>query len=817
MPMPISRQRAHLIGIFIVAFAVLAYQVLLTRLFSVMLYYHFAFAGVSLVMLGLTIGAERVYLNAQKYSADRLEAEWSKAACRFAVSGVAVVLWFIYAPLLVPARLAFPVLIASLILFAVPLVFSGICVTLILTRSGFPIGRLYAADLIGAAAGCIGIVALLFLLDPISIFLALAALIAVSAWIMAPPRTRPSRQAGWLTAAFCVVCAGQSALYLTGQEHVRVVWAKGHPQAHILFERWNALSRIRVIPYQDGMQGGSMGPFGWGFGHAQTQKIDQLYLDIDADASTVITRFDGTNLKPFAFLGNDVINAGYHVRPVKTAAVVGVGGGRDVMSALYFGVAHVTGIEINPAIFEALTKRFADFTGHFYRRPDVTLVNAEARSWINQNHNRFDLIQISLIDTWAATAAGGLTMSENKLYTVNAWKELMARLTPDGMLQVSRWFDAQSHRSEYYRLLSLAAETLRARGVPDDQIRSHILAFRVNRIVTVVTSVSAFTPAELARAHQAADAEGLTVIADPATALDATALTIASGQANAAFYDALPMDITAPTDNKPFFFYTWKPHSFFADGPRELDGGSRNDLAILVMGFLLVTTSLGVGLFVIAPLRHEARQARLRPMLPHLLYFAGIGLGFMLVEISQMQRLMVFLGDPIYGLTVLLFTLLLFGGLGSFTVGAGGGEVGLWRRPALCCAVLCAVGLLTPVLTAQATEFGVPARVALSVALLAPAGLCMGMMFPTGMILSRRFAAQQAWFWGVNGATSVFASVLGMAVSMEYGIAQAYWAGVVCYVGCMGLVLGLRQGRERLGGEAAPQTPAFLREPPFAS
>jgi hypothetical protein len=407
MPMPISRQRAHLIGIFIVAFAVLAYQVLLTRLFSVMLYYHFAFAGVSLVMLGLTIGAERVYLNAQKYSADRLEAEWSKAACRFAVSGVAVVLWFIYAPLLVPARLAFPVLIASLILFAVPLVFSGICVTLILTRSGFPIGRLYAADLIGAAAGCIGIVALLFLLDPISIFLALAALIAVSAWIMAPPRTRPSRQAGWLTAAFCVVCAGQSALYLTGQEHVRVVWAKGHPQAHILFERWNALSRIRVIPYQDGMQGGSMGPFGWGFGHAQTQKIDQLYLDIDADASTVITRFDGTNLKPFAFLGNDVINAGYHVRPVKTAAVVGVGGGRDVMSALYFGVAHVTGIEINPAIFEALTKRFADFTGHFYRRPDVTLVNAEARSWINQNHNRFDLIQISLIDTWAATAAGG--------------------------------------------------------------------------------------------------------------------------------------------------------------------------------------------------------------------------------------------------------------------------------------------------------------------------------------------------------------------------------------------------------------------------
>jgi hypothetical protein len=793
-----TRNRAHLIGIFIVAFAVLAYQVLLTRLFSVMLYYHFAFAGVSIVMLGLTIGAERVYLHAQKFSTERLEIEWARAATRFAVSSIAIVFWFIYCPLLVPPSFAFGALIGSLILFVIPLVYSGICVTLILTRSPFAIGRLYAADLVGAALGCMGIVALLFLLDPISIFLALAALVALSAVLMAP---HASRGAKVVAGVFCAAGLLQSTLYITGSDHLRIMWAKGHRQEHIVFERWNALSRIRVVPYADAGLGDPRTPYGWGFGHPQTQPIEQFFLDIDADAGTVITRFDGTDLKPLSFLSNDIINAAYHVRPVNTVAVIGVGGGRDVMSGLVFGAKHVTGIEINPAIFEVLTRRFADFTGNFYKRPDVSLVNAEARSWINQSRQNFDLIQISLIDTWAATAAGGLTMSENKLYTVDAWKEFLARLTPGGMLEVSRWFDPISHRGEFYRLLSLAAETLKARGVPEAEVQSHILAFQVKRIVTVVVSPTAFTAADVDQAHRTADTEGFKVIIDPSTSLDAISGTIASGKATPSFYDGLSTDISAPTDNRPFFFYTWKPLNFLHPGT-QLDGdtSARNDLAIIIVGFLLVSTFLSVCLFVISPLRHVAKQAPLRAMAPYLGYFAGIGLGFMLIEISQMQRLMVFLGDPVYGLTVLLFTLLLFGGLGSLTVGEA--SRGAWTRPALCCAVLCAVGLLTPVLTTALRPFGVLVRVPVSVALLAPAGFCMGMMFPTGMMMSRRFSRQQAWFWGVNGATSVFASVLGMAVSMEYGIAEAYWAGVVCYALC--LVLALRETAIAAAGHETP-------------
>ncbi|HEY3638301.1 MAG TPA: hypothetical protein VGK90_09115 [Rhizomicrobium sp.] len=788
-PIP-TRRPAHFVGIFIIAFAVLAYQVLLTRLFSVMLYYHFAFAGVSLVMLGLTIGAERVYLNKSRFSAEQLDSELGKAALRFAVTSILAVFWFLYIPLLVPNNVGFLLVVLSMMLFVVPLVFSGICVTLILTRSKHSVGRLYAADLVGAATGCVGIVALLFFVDPISIFLALAALVGLSACIMAPPKTPLSRTAGILTGVLCALCLVQTALYVSGRDHFRVVWAKGSRQDHIIFERWNALSRVRVIPYANAIIGGNGGPYGWGFGHPQRKPIGQLWLDIDADAATVITHFDGVHLAPLSYLGNDVINVAYHLRPMKTVAVVGVGGGRDVMSALYFGVKHVTGIELNPAIFEILTRRFADFTGNFYKRPDVSLVNAEARSWINQSHENFDLIQISLIDTWAATAAGGLTMSENKLYTVDAWKELLARLHPAGVLEVSRWFDPNAHRNEFYRLLSLATETLKERGVPDRDLRSHILAFQVNRIVTVLVSTSPFTATEIAQAHRTAAAQGFKIIIDPATSFDQISGIIISGRADPTFYDTLPVDITAPTDNRPFFFYTWKPFASLA-AHMQVDKGANsfNNVAVEIVGFLLIATFLSVCLFVIRPLSRSAYQAPLKPMVPNLCYFAGIGLGFMLIEISQMQRLMVFLGDPVFGLTVLLFSLLLSGGLGSFTVKPGDTSATLWYRSALCFIVLCMVGLLTPKITTMLSGVGIPERIAASVALLAPAGFCMGMMFPTGMILSREFAEQQAWFWGVNGAASVFASVLGMALSMEYGIAEAYWTGVACYFLCVLLAL----------------------------
>jgi len=161
------------------------------------------------------------------------------------------------------------------------------------------------------------------------------------------------------------------------------------------------------------------------------------------------------------------------VQPPAEVAVVGVGAGRDILSALYFGAKRIHGIEINPAIFEVLTDKFADFSGHLDRRPGMSLVNAEARSYINHSSDRYDLVQISLIDTWAATAAGGLTLTENRLYTVEAWDDFYRSLKPGGLLSVSRWYDPAIHRGEFYRLVAIAASArCNAKAYPRPSWRS---------------------------------------------------------------------------------------------------------------------------------------------------------------------------------------------------------------------------------------------------------------------------------------------------------------------------------------------------------
>ena len=807
-----TNQPIHLICIFIVSFSILSYQIILTRVFSVVLHYHFAFLGVSLAMLGLTVGALTVYLNADRFNTERLNEEYAKAALKFSISSVGIVLWFLYSPLVPSPDLAEMMPKASLVLFVVPFTYGGICVSLLLTKSMVPVGRLYASDLIGAACGCMGVVATLFVFEPIGIILGLASLVAFSSWLMAPPMVpRLTRYAGVACLALLLGSVLQSGLSLGDWAHLRIVWAKLYKQDNNLFERWNAFSRVRVMP-------GNNDPVGWGFGRPQSQPVDQLILDIDADASTPMSRFDG-NLKPFAFLSNDVINMAYHVRTPESTAVIGVGGGRDILSALYFGAHHVTGLELNPTIFEILSNRFADFSGHLDRRPEVSLINTEARSWLSEHQQLFDLIQISLFDTWAATAAGGLTLTENRLYTVEGWTDFMDRLTPRGMLSVSRWFDPALYPGEAYRLLSLATECLKRRGLPPAEARKHILGFATGRVFTLVVGKNAFSPTEVAAARLAATAEGFQVMVDSDHAWDPTAATIASGTADDDFFDGLSIDVTAPTDDRPFFFYLNRLRAGFSSAKYmsntddvHTDGDPRNFgnhsiSAVSIMLITLVATVLWTIATVARPLIKLSKAMPVKEALPHLIYFGGIGLGFMLIEISQMQRLMIFLGHPIYGMTVVLFSLLLFGGIGSSTVGAQTSQrISILWRPLALCVVLAVTGLLTPMVTEQFRSYGSVIRVLFSVALLAPAGFFMGMMFPVGMAISARFRELQPWLWGVNGVISVFASVLGMLLSMQYGITVTNWAGIGVYTLCLGTMLYIRYKQKPDGSAPQPTT-----------
>ena len=443
----------------------------------------------------------------------------------------------------------------------------------------------------------------------------------------------------------------------------------------------------------------------------------------------MITRNDG-DLSKLSFLKDDVINAAYLVQPPTDVAVVGVGGGRDILSALLFGAKRIHGIEINPAIFEVLSKKFANFSGHLDRQPGVSLVNAEARSYINHSTDRYDLIQISLIDTWAATAAGGLTLTENRLYTVEAWEDLYRALKPGGLLSVSRWYNGWSSQ----RVLPVG----RDRGQRASKQRRF-----VERAVAPCGRVERWqhrhrdhSPGRLHRrsmAECARPASGARLQDRLGTdvAFDDVTTTLMSGKANAAFFDSLPENIAPSTDDNPFFFYTARLGDLVTVYSQL---SMNNNAAIKLTRLLVVAALLACGYFIVLPFIRLTKRMPASTLAPPVAYFSAIGMGFMLIEISQMQRLMVFLGHPVYGLAVVLFTILLFSGIGSATVGPNAPRRGaIVMRLVTLLVTLAAAGALTRPVTAWGRSEATDMRILVSVALLAPPAFCMGMMFPLGL------------------------------------------------------------------------------------
>ena len=314
-----------------------------------MLYYHFAFAAISLAMLGLTRGAMEVYNKPARYAPEQVAVEFARHASWFAISGLGAMIAFLCLPLVIPEQYLSAALVVTTVALS-PFTEGGVCITLLLTRLPYGGGWLYAADLSGAAAGCLGVIFALLAVDPVSATLWIGAFAAGAGWIVVRDSddVRSLRLSRTVALALAVAALAHTGLAASGKSHLGVFWAKGKPQTGTLFERWNTYSRVRVRAL------GESSPFGWGLAHAPQTKIDQDYLDIDADASTVITRPDG-DFSKLSYLKDDVINAAYLVQTPEDVAVVGVGGGRDILSSLFFGAKRIWGIEINPAIFEVLT------------------------------------------------------------------------------------------------------------------------------------------------------------------------------------------------------------------------------------------------------------------------------------------------------------------------------------------------------------------------------------------------------------------------------------------------------------------------------
>ncbi|MET0215775.1 MAG: hypothetical protein ABW292_22385, partial [Vicinamibacterales bacterium] len=516
-------------------------------------------------------------------------------------------------------------------------------------------------------------------------------------------------------------------------------------------------------------------------------------MDIDVGAGTVLTGFSG-DLQAVQHLKYDVTNIGYYIQHDPSVLVIGAGGGRDILSALVFGAKSVTAVEINKDIIRTVNGRFGDFTGHLDRDPRVRFVNDEARSYVARSKERFDTIQISLIDTWAATAAGAFVLSENSLYTVEAWTTFLQHLTDDGILSVSRWY-FQDRPAEMYRTTTLAVEALRAVGVTDP--RRHIVVIRnmqlANRpadtpdgVGTILVSRRPLSDAELDTLDHESARLQFDVPFSPRRVTDETYVRLTTPEGRAAFLRAYPVNVSAPTDDSPFFFNMLRLRDVVR--PELLDFGklSLNMKAVATLAVLLVTVSFLTAVCILLPLWLTRDRVNLSGAGALLVYFVSIGLGFMLIETSQMQRLIIALGHPTYGLSVVLFALLLSSGIGSYLT-AGITEPSAARlgrgRLLAAVAVLAVFGLITPTVVRWIEPMTTSVRILAAVALLFPAGLTMGMAFPLGMKLAAGRASDlTAWFWGLNGAASVMASVLSVCIALTWSISTAFWVGWLCYV-----------------------------------
>jgi hypothetical protein len=470
--------------------------------------------------------------------------------------------------------------------------------------------------------------------------------------------------------------------------------------------------------------------------------------------------------------------------------VIGPGGGRDLVSALVFGAAHVDGVEINPIIADDVMRdRFGEFSGGIYTNPRVRIAVDDGRSFVRRAPDRYDVIQASLVDTWAATAAGAYTLTENSLYTVEAFNDYIDHLTDNGVLTITRWvFDG-------LRLVSLAQEAFEPRGW---SAADRLVIVRQKDVATFLLKKTPFTRGEVARLTEVAARLQFDVLYAPGTEtpvhddqdarsqLDDYARLIRASDRRQ-FYASYPQDITPTTDDRPFFFHTTKIEDQFhtAFGRSMLFG---NGLSALLT--LMAISAALVVLFIVGPLMLAGRTASGSAAPPAwmawLAFFGALGAGFMLIEVAVLQRFVLLLGHPVYSLTVTLFSLLLGAGLGAawsrqFAVAR------LRRTGAIALALVAVLAALVIVgvtpLVVWAISFARPTRIAIAVTILVPLGVALGVPMPTGLrALGARAPQMIPWAWGVNGALSVVGATFAIFIAMNWGFTATLLAASAVYL-----------------------------------
>ena len=790
----------RLAAVGLISAAILAYEVLLTRLFSIIQWHHFAYMVISIALLGY--GASGTFIALVRHRLlHRAGPAFALLAALFGVSAIAcfaLAQRLPFNPLEIvwdPTQLL--LLLALYVLLTVPFLCGAACIGLALACFDLPVGRIYRADLLGAGAGALGIVALLFVVMPDTALLAIGGLALAAAALSSLSDGRRGRARALAFAivalALPVLPAAWTDLWISPYKSMRQ--ALQVPGTVVEAERSSPLGLLSAvrspqIPFRH-VPGLSL--------NNTTEPPAQVAVFTDGDGLSPITAFDG-DLARLDYLDLTTSALPYHLLERPEALILGPGGGADLLSAVSHGAARIDAVELNPQMASLVRDTYGDFAGGLYDRPEVHLHIAEARGFVAGTDRRFDLIALPLLNSFAASA-GAASLNPSFVYTVEAIGTYLDHLRPGGYLAITRWLKLPPRDS--LKLLLTAAVALEERGVatPGNQLA----LIRGWDTTTLLVKNGELTPDDVERIRSFTRTRSFdpihypgigedevnrhNVLQEPVFHQGASALL---GPDRDAFVARYKFDLRPATDDRPYFFdfFTWRALPELAVLARQA-GPALLDWGYLILFATLVQAALASALLVLLPLwLWSPTNLRAGERWRVGLYFAAIGLAFLLVEIASIQRFTLFLSHPLYAIAVVLAGFLVFAGLGAGLADRLEQRLGGRGGPDALTVAVTAIALLSVAYVLGLPPLfdrlmGLPdiAKVALSLALIAPLALFMGMPFPLVLARVRRRAPDFVpWAWAINGCASVASAVLATLLTIGLGAQAVVLIAIFLYL-----------------------------------
>ena len=765
--------------------ATLLLELSLTRIFSVVFYYHFAFLAISIALFGLGAGGVFSYV----------VANWRGAL--FARLGALSAINSLLALLSLVTLLAQPANPTNwnyaLVYFttALPFFVAGIIVSLVISETIERVNRVYFFDLAGAGCGCLLLIPLLDGFGGVNTVIGAGITYAVAAAVWHSMAGSVKGRIGSVALALALVAL------LTFNQRGRLLdvrHAKGTEITGEIFQKWNSFSRVAVV-------------------HIPGENQDEIRIDADAATRIAWFDFDHPSAKQLEDLQKEGAALPYVLRPGAKTLIIGPGGGWDVARALASGSHDVTAAEINPIIATTIMReKHPEWSNYLYNRPDVHISVEDGRSFVRQSREKYQVLEATLVDTWAATAAGAFALSENSLYTTDAFHDYLSHLTDDGMVAFTRW--GLDPPRESLRLVALAIEALR--GLGEQEPWRNVMVVRDGAGSgwmrdTVLIARKPFTASDIERTRVRLAASKMQAMYLPGAGIpnQFNDLLLSPNQGE---YEAnYRYDITPISDNRPFFFYSVQPRDLWAyitHAPTQAADFKSNAAVPRLLGLMAISLVATCLTLALPPLVLGSRLPRQRGVRGFLLYFLFIGAGYILIEVGLIQKFVLFLGHPTYALTVVIFSLLVSSGVGSaFSRRVVGDSEGRLLKVIGCVAMLaCLLAVALSWLLTELVGLPLPLKIVIAALLIAPLGFAMGMPFPVGLRkLEHWYAPAVRWAWSLNAAASVLGSVGALVLSIYLGLIQTQIMGAMLYLAALAVAARVHVGND------APPAPAAGR------